>query len=322
MNNLELSIVIPAYNCEIYIRNCLDQIIQQFDTFQIKGEVIIVDDGSTDNTAKIITEYANRVTYIRAFFQENLKQAKARNCGIRNANGKNILFLDADDTLEDNMLILLLKESRNGAFPICGIRKIYTESEISEVELPTITNTGNSGLQAYLTTNNEADVGLWNKLFNTSIIKNNNILFENSNFFEDSLFVFDYLVSSNQNIHIINKPLYNLFKRSGSTTTAFNQKIDVLAKGYIKKIINRVNESKDVNLDKLTINTFRIRITMHTIHHHIKYDDEWTSIKQRKMIKNSHLEKFLILNQLGIKYKIAFLGMYLFPREYIKLYRR
>ena len=106
MNNLELSIVIPAYNCEMYIRNCLDQIIQQFDTFQIKGEVIIIDDGSTDTTAKIIAEYANRVTYIRAFFQENLKQAKARNCGIKNANGKNILFLDADDTLEDNMLIL------------------------------------------------------------------------------------------------------------------------------------------------------------------------------------------------------------------------
>ncbi|KRM21026.1 glycosyltransferase family 2 protein [Latilactobacillus graminis] len=322
MNSPELSIIIPAYNCGMYIRNCLDQIIQQFDTFQIKGEVIIVDDGSTDDTAEIITEYVNQVAYIKAFFQENLKQAKARNCGIKNANGKNILFLDADDTLEDNMLILLLKESRNGSFPICGIKKIYTELGISEVELPTITNTSNSGLQAYLTTNNEADVGLWNKMFNAAIIKDNNILFENSNFFEDSLFVFDYLVNSNQNIHLINKPLYNLFKRGGSTTTAFDQKIDVLAKGYIKKIINRVNKLKDVNLDKMTMDTFRIRITMHIIHHHIKYDGEWTSDKQRKIIKDSHLERFLILNRLRGKYRIAFLGMYLFPREYIKLYRR
>jgi len=92
-----VSIVIPVYNIEKYLPICLDSIINQtFTDF----EVICVNDGSKDNSLKILEEYAKRDFRIKVISQENGGSGSARNNGLKNAQGKYIQFLDGDDYFE------------------------------------------------------------------------------------------------------------------------------------------------------------------------------------------------------------------------------
>lgn len=93
------SIIIPVYNSELYIEKCLNSILkQQFENF----EVILIDDGSSDNSAKIIKSFKDH--RIRYYYQKNLGPASARNNGAQRALGKYIIFVDSDDYLSDNAL--------------------------------------------------------------------------------------------------------------------------------------------------------------------------------------------------------------------------
>ncbi|MBW9204496.1 bifunctional glycosyltransferase family 2 protein/CDP-glycerol:glycerophosphate glycerophosphotransferase [Mumia sp. zg.B17] len=91
-----LSVIIPVYNVEPYLRECLDSTLGQTLT---SLEVIVVDDGSTDGSPDIIAEYARKDSRIRAFRQENAGQGAARNLGVEASRGEFITFLDADDTI-------------------------------------------------------------------------------------------------------------------------------------------------------------------------------------------------------------------------------
>lgn len=97
----EISIIVPVYQVEKYISECIESILAQtFTDF----ELILVDDGSTDNSGKICDEYAEKDKRIRVFHQKNYGVSAARNNGIANASGNYICFVDADDRVENTML--------------------------------------------------------------------------------------------------------------------------------------------------------------------------------------------------------------------------
>jgi len=96
-------VIIPAFNCEQIIHHAMESVLSQtYDDF----EIIVVDDGSTDNTAGIVNRYVEKVKYIR---QENGGVSKARNTGIKQSNGRYIAFLDSDDRWEKNKLEIQMK---------------------------------------------------------------------------------------------------------------------------------------------------------------------------------------------------------------------
>ncbi len=98
---MRLSIIIPVYNVEPYLRECLDSVLQQ--TFS-DWEAVCVDDGSTDGSAGILQEYASRDNRIKVITKPNGGLSSARNTGLNNAIGDYILFLDSDDWIEPNTL--------------------------------------------------------------------------------------------------------------------------------------------------------------------------------------------------------------------------
>ena len=104
MDNPIISVVIPIYNKEEHINNCINSIISQTLTDD-KYEIICINDGSTDNSASIIEEYKHSNKNIFLVNKQNNGVSSARNCGIKLARGKYILFLDADDTISNNTLI-------------------------------------------------------------------------------------------------------------------------------------------------------------------------------------------------------------------------
>lgn len=94
MNNPLISVIIPVYNVEEYLEECIDSVLKQ--TYK-EIEIIAINDGSTDNSLKILENYASKIDRLKIITQENLGQSVARNVGINKANGTYIYFLDSDD---------------------------------------------------------------------------------------------------------------------------------------------------------------------------------------------------------------------------------
>ena len=101
MNNIEVSVIIPIYNEEPHLRQCLDSILAQ--TLQ-EIEVLCVDDGSTDRSPEILQAYASKDNRIYIFRQRNQYAGAARNLGMKYARGRYLSFLDGDDYFEPDML--------------------------------------------------------------------------------------------------------------------------------------------------------------------------------------------------------------------------
>ncbi|MFB4033578.1 glycosyltransferase family 2 protein, partial [Streptococcus pneumoniae] len=104
MENQLISVIVPVYNVEEYLKQCLDSILEQ--TFS-NYEVILVNDGSTDSSGLICQEYAEKDTRIRYFEKENGGLSDARNYGIEQAQGEYLTFVDSDDLLDASHLTIL-----------------------------------------------------------------------------------------------------------------------------------------------------------------------------------------------------------------------
>lgn len=128
MDNL-ISIIIPVYNAEKYLKKCIDSILDQ--TYS-NLEIIIVNDGSKDNSLDIINEYATKDSRIKVCNKENGGVSSARNEGINKANGTYVMFIDADDYIEKDMLKKMYDciEENNAGICLCGMNVVSTEGEI------------------------------------------------------------------------------------------------------------------------------------------------------------------------------------------------
>ena len=107
----ELSVIIPAYNVENYIENCLQCLLSQL---RENWEIICIDDGSQDNTYAILTDYAKRNKNLRIIRNEkNSGAARSRNTGLEAAEGEYVIFLDSDDLFDSNFLWKMYDRARN-----------------------------------------------------------------------------------------------------------------------------------------------------------------------------------------------------------------
>ena len=134
---MKVSLVIPVYNAGKYIRQCMDSILAQTHS---DLEILCVNDGSTDDSCEILTEYANRDIRVRVFTKENEGRgaASARNLGLENATGEYVQFLDSDDFFEPDMVETLLEKAmKNGAdVVICRGQTFDDERQCVTGKLP------------------------------------------------------------------------------------------------------------------------------------------------------------------------------------------
>lgn len=254
---LSISIVIPVYNVEKYLRECLDSLLNQ--TFK-DFEIICIDDGSTDSSYKILEEYKNKDERLIVVQQENQGAAVARNKGIEIANGKYIQFLDSDDVFEPNMLETLYEEAiaNNSDMVVCSAKKIDEEGNIVEhsndvtpIDLNLCPLNRNFSWKDYpkdiFSLFNSAP---WNKLYLKSLIDENNLKFQNLSSCNDLGFVRIAKVCA-QRIFVITDELISYrYNRKGSIANNRSQKvINVLRAGeYIKEFLYKndlYNELED-----------------------------------------------------------------------------
>ena len=120
MMSEKISVIIPVYNVERYVREAIESVLRQTYT---NWELLLVDDGSTDNSGRVCDEYASAYDEVRVFHVENGGLSYARNVGLDHAVGEWILFLDGDDYLESDALSVLRRYSEDVDIVVCGIRE-------------------------------------------------------------------------------------------------------------------------------------------------------------------------------------------------------
>lgn len=169
----EISIIVPVYQVEKYIRQCIDSILAQtFTDF----ELILVDDGSKDNSGKICDEYAERDKRIRVFHKENGGLSDARNIGLDNASGNYFMFVDSDDYISPDMTECLYKKihKENADIAVCNYRYVFEngEKDFSTENKAEVL----SGKEIFYNRKNERNYGFWtvawNKLYKAEAFKN------------------------------------------------------------------------------------------------------------------------------------------------------
>lgn len=297
-----VSVIVPVYNGEKYLRECIDSICNQSYT---DLEIIIINDGSNDNTSKIakqIESKDNRVIYVE---HENKGVSYSRNKGLDLATGEYIVFVDCDDTIEKGYIELLFNQISKNNLDIvsCGYTdiSIYGTIKLNDFYI------GNSMLNKDEFINNIfKGVGgtLWGKIFKTEIINKNKIRLNNNIFMcEDMLFVLKYAMKCNS-FGAIEQSLYNYNRKNeNSISSKINfEYFDNLIK-VMKSIEVILNENK---YDKNFIDSILCeRIRSLTISFSIMQHD-----KNHKYSRNEKMNNIIYIfkNQYFKTYKELFKG--------------
>src|SRR5690554_5853314 len=126
MIKTQLSIIIPIYNIEDYLPTCINSILnQEFDDY----ELLLINDGSTDNSGKICDQYALKDNKIRVYHQKNAGVSAARNLGLEKATGEWICFVDGDDELYPNSLFAIMEKADKSKSEMIIARSFIYESD-------------------------------------------------------------------------------------------------------------------------------------------------------------------------------------------------
>lgn len=228
----KVSVIIPVYNVEKYLEQCLDSVINQ----TLKDiEIICVNDGSTDNSKNILEKYAQKDSRIKILTQENKGQGAARNRGIKEATGKYLYFVDSDDWLVNNALEKLFNHitKTNADICVCGLifydqtdnsyrpRKVYSISDFTNNEEDICTYKDFSKIIF-----TQVEVSL--KMYDSEFFRKNNLFFAEGVFFEDVITHTKAMILA-QRVTFLGEHLYYYRKaREGSTMSTAKNDLRVL----------------------------------------------------------------------------------------------
>lgn len=201
-----ISIIVPVYNVELYLKECIDSILSQDYT---DFELLLIDDGSTDSSYHICKEYQSKDKRVKVLKKTNGGVSSARNLGIEKAKGEWITFLDSDDYIGKNYLEKLISFDNNKFYELSLVdgfirndktKHFFTRTPIYvPIEIAIESICGNNGLC----------LAPWGKLFRKDIIEKNNIRFtEGLSFCEDLIFCFEYFKYVHNKVYVCNDTSY------------------------------------------------------------------------------------------------------------------
>jgi len=260
----EVSIIVPVYNAEKFVSRCIDSILQQeYDDF----ELILVDDGSTDESPEILDGYAKKDPRVRVIHKSNSGVSATRNLALEQAKGKYIQFLDADDWIPDNSTKMLVREAEEknvdlvvGDFYRVVGKNVARKGSILSNQVMTLQEFAEEMMESP----SDFYYGvLWNKLYNNEIIQNYNVrMDEDLAWCEDFIFNLEYLMHV-KTVSALQIPVYYYVKTEGSLVAKsmslvkiVNMKANVFS--YYNDFYKNVLDEKQYRKDRLAIAGFLI----------------------------------------------------------------
>ncbi len=208
---MDVSIIVPVYNNESYLKECIDSLLNQRTKF--KYEIITVNDGSTDSSLDILKSYGDKITVID---KKNTGPGDSRNVAIKKAKGKYIMFADSDDYVRDDFVEVMLSTllEQNADIVICDFMRVNQDKTFYQ-------NKGPSGtyLKGHFNEVLLMDFHSVNKIYKKDYFKNS--LYPAGMFFEDVAFIPKLLLKANKIVKI-NAPLYYYRNNIKGTTNVIN----------------------------------------------------------------------------------------------------
>jgi glycosyltransferase involved in cell wall biosynthesis len=314
---MEISVIMPIYNAEKTLEKSIGSLINQ--NFELNYEIILINDGSIDNSEKICKKFQNKYKNIKYKKIKNCGVSTARNIGIELASGEYIMFIDSDDTYDVSMLKKMYNVIKKNDMAICGYNRVTLEKnqkiekKISAKEYERT----NFNQMIEICQKNQLFNQIWNKIYSSKILKENNIRFnENISLGEDYSFLLDYIEYCN-NVIIISDCLYNYI----NTTTGLNlryrknrMEIDLQNMKKLEKYYESNNFSADY------INKKYIQIILSGLNNICKNSNKnEISSELQKFIENSLIREKIRV-KINFKYDIITYLLRIKSKKMLKVY--
>ena len=241
-----ISVIIPIYNSEEYLENCLDSILNQsYPNF----ELLLVDDGSTDKSPLILQSYAQKDSRIRVFSKENGGQGSARNLALKVAKGDYIMFVDSDDALHPDTLLSNYEILKHNPTIDCIQFPIYrnygSKDAFKAVGMEALYDKDSDFKKLLL----DQSIISWivcDKIIKREILKD--LYFPEDMVFEDNYFMLDLIERLNC-VYISEKGMYYYYQRENSTTTStFSLKSELSTTRVLMKVLDEIKLPAERNL--------------------------------------------------------------------------
>ena len=215
---IKVSVIVPVYNVEKYLEKCLDSLSCQ--TLK-EIEVIIVNDGSPDNSQSIIDKYVKKYSNFHGYKKPNGGLSSARNYGIKYTKGEYIAFLDSDDYVTSDMYLKMYEKAISNDFDmvVCDVNYVEDDKVISVATSNIKNDTSN-----IKKTMKNIYPAAWNKIFKKELLVSNDVYFKEGVWFEDVEFIYR-LLPYVKNIGVVHEPFNQYVQRPGSITNTVNKKI-------------------------------------------------------------------------------------------------
>lgn len=248
-NNL-ISIIVPIYNVENYIEKCISSIVNQTYT---NIEILLIDDGSTDNSGIICKEWSLKDKRIKYFYKKNGGVCSARNKGLEEAKGEFIGFVDSDDwiapTMYEELHSLLLKYHCD--LSICGRIRVIEEKQFKYPSTGIHYFPNGKIEMEYLSCPYDLNISV-NKLYRKHLFKT--IKFPTDMTYAEDLYIVPDILSQAKNIVYTSKGLYYYFERLNSASFSFNEQKawnDLKAKRKLYSFLKEQKVNTDIAFDWL-----------------------------------------------------------------------
>lgn len=265
-----ISVVVPIYNVEEYLEECINSIINQ--SYK-ELEIILVNDGSTDNSGRICENFKKKDDRIICIHQENAGLSEARNAGIDIFKGDYICFVDSDDWIDSIMIELLFNACTQSKASIGCCGRIYEIQDKSyskfDLENPKIYSRDEAIKQILV--GDTMDVACWDKIYTRDLFQD--LRFPKGKIHEDMAIIFNIFLKSNKCVHV-GKALYHYRQRPFSITKiSFTKKNLVILENinYINQLLNTYTPLKS----SLQAFTFRMTKNLCTIYLNSKHNAEY-----------------------------------------------
>lgn len=284
-----LSIIIPVYNVEKYLRQCLDSVLVDN---AFTGQVICVNDGSTDGSLAILDEYVTKYTNVEVISQPNAGLSAARNCGINHATGDYVMFVDSDDWLFPDVIQKVLEQIDGEDVLYYNAKKYYEETSTFDGECA-IDELKHIDGQTYFATiynkrRNLPYMCVVGGFYSRSFLMNNHLSFALGIYHEDNYFTPQVLLAA-KNVSSINVYLYVYRIRQGSIMTTRGEKnikdlLFIIRNLYT--LYNKTNNVEELFYQEL----FEIYVNIINTSYHIAVPIHrfWYSIDSKIMFRCAH----------------------------------
>lgn len=218
---VKVSVIVPVYNVEKYIDRCLNSLVNQtLDDI----EIIVVNDGSPDNSQKIIDKYAKKYKFVKSFIKKNGGISSTRNFGIEKATGEYISFVDSDDYVDTSLLEKLYNKAKEKDFDVaeCDLKMVDDDGNLIKEVYPTLKEDifTEESKKKYMI---NMYTSVWNKIYKKELF-DNNVLFKEGVWFEDVEFLYK-LVPFVKTIGFVHESLCYYVQREGSITKTFDDRL-------------------------------------------------------------------------------------------------